>query len=250
MKDWRIIVKKITYFYPIFLFLLLFSSSQAQKKPVIGPKIFMPEKEWDFGYIPQNAVVSHFFLIKNTGDDTLQIIKVRPGCACTYAPLKKDILAPKDSTSLEVIFSSRNYQGSKTLVVAIFSSDTSNFSDINFTANIENEFPLFQVDPPQVKFDSIRVEKNNQMKVTILSKSTSPLQIAVAEKPKEFIDFQISKNSLNPKEKAEILLQVNRKATPGPFQTNLTLDFSGGSTGQGSEKTRYTLPISGIILSK
>lgn len=246
MKDWRIIVKKIIYLFPIFILLLLFSLSLAEKKPVIGPKIFISEKEWDFGYIPQNAAVSHYFTIKNVGDDTLQIIKVRPGCSCTYAPLKKEILAPKDSTSLEVIFSSRNYQGSKTLIVAIFSSDTSNFSDINFTANIENEFPLFQVEPLQVKFDSLKVEKNSLKKVTLLNKSASPLQIIVAEKPREFIDFQISKNSLNPKEKAEILLQVNRKATPGPFQTNLTLDFSG----QGPEKTRYTLPISGNILSK
>lgn len=239
-------MKKITYLFPILVFLLLFSLSQAQKKTPVGAKIFLPEKGWDFGYIPQNAVVSHFFLIKNTGDDTLQIIKVRPGCACTYAPLKKDILAPKDSTSLEVIFSSRNYQGSKTLIVAIFSSDTSNVSDINFTANIENKFPLFQVEPSQVKFDSLKVEINDSKKVTIMNKSTSILNLVVTEKPKDFIDFQISKNSLNPKEKAEILLQVNRKATPGPFQTNLTIDFSG----QGSEKTRYTLPISGTIISK
>ena len=239
-------MKKIIYLFSIFILLLLFSLSSAEKKPVVGPKIFMSEKEWDFGYIPQNAAVSHYFTIKNVGDDTLQIIKVRPGCACTYAPLKKEFLAPKDSTSLEVIFSSRNYQGSKTLVVAIFSSDTSNFSDIDFTANIENEFPLFQVEPSQVKFDSLKVEKNGPIKVTIMNKSTSTLNVAVTEKPKDFIDFQISKNSLNPKEKAEILLQVNRKATPGPFQTNLTLDFSG----QGPEKTRYTLPISGTILSK
>lgn len=246
MKERRITVKKITYSLPILLVLLLFSPSRGQKKPAEGPKIFMPEKEWDFGYIPQNAAVSHFFAIKNIGDDTLQIIKVRPGCACTYAPLKKEFLAPKDSTSLEVVFSSRNYQGSKTLVVAIFSSDTSNYSDINFTADIEKEFPLFQFEPSQVKFDSLRVEKNSPKKVTILNKSASSLQILVAEKPREFIDFQISKSSLNPKEKAEILLQVNRKALPGPFQTNLTLDFSG----QGPEKTRYTLPISGNILTK
>ncbi|HVP36838.1 MAG TPA: DUF1573 domain-containing protein [Terriglobales bacterium] len=243
-------MKKITCSLLILLFLLLFSVSQGQKKPVLGPKIFMPEKEWDFGYIPQNTAVSHFFTIKNVGDDTLQIIKVRPGCACTYAPLKKDILPPKDSTSLEVTFNSRSYQGPKSLMVAIFSSDTSNSPDINFTANIENEFPLFQVEPLQVKFDTLRAGKTSPMKVTISNKSASALNLSVAEKPKDFIDFQISKSILNPKEKAEISLQVNRKATPGPFLTNLTLDFSGGSTGQDTSKTRYTLPISGNILSK
>lgn len=238
-------MKKLGYLFLIPLFLFLFSFSLAERKSSIGPKILLPEKEWDFGYIPQNAAVSHFFTIKNIGDDTLQIIKVRPGCACTYAPLKKDLLAPRDSTLLEVTFSSRNYQGSKNLMVAIFSSDTSSLSDINFTANIENEFPLFQVEPSQVKFDSLKIEKSSPRKVIISNKSASTLQLTVAEKPREFVDFQISKNSLSPKEKTEILLQVNRKATPGPFQTNLTLDFS-----RGSEKTRYTLPISGTILPR
>lgn len=240
----------MTCFVWIPLLLLFFSESQAQKKPVLGPKILLPETEWDFGYVPQNAVVSHFFTIKNVGDDTLQIIKVRPGCACTYAPLKRDLLPPKDSTSLEVIFHSKNYQGSKTLVVAIFSTDTTNVSDINFTADIENEFPQYQVEPLQVKFDSLGPGKYSPKKVVITNKSASPLQITVAEKPKDYIDFQISRNSLNPKEKSEILLQVNPKASPGAFQTNLTLDFSGASTAQGSEKTRYTLSISGTIPSK
>jgi hypothetical protein len=238
-------MKKIFYLIPILLFIIYFSLASGEKKPVKGPKLFLPEKEWDFGYVPQNSTVSHFFTIKNTGDDTLQIIKVRPGCACTFAPLKKDLLAPQESTSLEVIFNSKNFQGLKNMVVAIFSTDTLNILDINFTVNIENEFPLFQIEPLQVKFDSLRVEKTTPKKVTILNKSTSPLQITIAEKPKEYIDFQLSRQSLNPKEKAEISFQINNKATPGPFKTNLTLDFS-----YGSEKTRYTLPISGTIISK
>lgn len=243
-------MRKITYFVPILLLIILFSSSSGEKKPTQGPKIFLSEKEWDFGYIPQGSTVSHFFKIKNTGDDTLLIVKVRTGCACTYAPLKKDLLAPQDSTILEVIFNSKNYQGQKTMSVVIFSTDTSTLSDIYFTANIENEFPLVQIEPLQVKFDSLKIEKISPKKVIILNKSTSPLQVIIVEKPKDFIDFQLSQKSLNPKEKAEIMFQINQKAAPGPFRTNLTLDFSDGSAGEGSEKTRYTLPISGTIISK
>ena len=43
------------------------------------PKVLMPETTWDFGKIPQGAVVSHSYWIKNVGGDTLRIIKVRPG---------------------------------------------------------------------------------------------------------------------------------------------------------------------------
>jgi hypothetical protein len=243
-------MKKIIYLIPVLLLVIYFSLSSGEKKPVKGPKLFLPEKEWDFGYIPQNSTVSHFFKIKNIGDDTLLIIKVRPGCACTYAPLKKNLLAPEESTSLEVIFSSKNYQGPKSMVVAVFSTDTSNISDINFNADIENEFPIIQVEPLQVKFDSLRVEKSNPKKVSISNKSNLPLQILVVEKPGDFIDFQVSKYNLNPKETTEILLQINPKAAPGPFKTNLTLDFSNGSTVQTSEKMRYTLPISGTVISR
>jgi hypothetical protein len=241
---WRVIMRKITYLVPFLTLIFLLSSTSGEKKTSQGPKIFLPEEEWDFGYIPQGATVSHFFKIKNIGDDTLQIVKVRPGCACTYAPLKKDLFAPQESTYLEVIFNSRNYQGLKNMDVAIFSNDTSSVSNIYFTANVENVMPLVKIDPLQVKFDSAQIGKNVQKKVNILNGSGSLLPMTVVEKPKDLIDFQISKSDLNPKEKIEITFQINPKATPGPFQTNLTLDF------QGAEKVRYTLPISGTIISK
>lgn len=237
-------MKKIVSLVFLLTLIFLISSTFGQKKSAQGPKIFLPESEWDFGYIPQGSTVSHFFKIKNIGDDTLQIVKVRAGCACTYAPLRKDLLAPQESTYLEVTFNSKNYQGLKNMGVAIFSNDTSTISDIYFTANIENEFPLIQIEPLQLEFDSLKIEKLSSKKVTILNKSNSVLKMIIVEKPKDLIDFQVSRSDLNPKEKAEITFQINPKAKPGPFQTNLTLDF------QGTEKIRYTLPISGTIISK
>jgi hypothetical protein len=237
-------MKKIVYLAPLLALIFLLSSPSAGKNLAKGPKIFLPEGEWDFGYIPQGSTVSHFFKIKNIGDDTLQIFKVRSGCACTLAPLKKDILAPQESTFLEVTFNSKNYQGPKNMGVAVFSNDTAASSNIYFTANVENEIPLVKIDPLQVNFDSTKIGKNVQKRVNILNNSNSLLQMTIVEKPEDLVDFQISRTDLNPKEKAEITFQISPKATPGSFQTNLILDF------QGKEKVRYTLPISGTIISK
>jgi hypothetical protein len=129
--------------------------------------------------------------------------------------------------------------------VAIFSTDTSTVSDIYFTANIENEFPLVQIEPLQVEFDSLKAEKATLKKVTLLNKSSSPLQMVIVEKPQDFIDFQIPKKILNPGEKADIVFQVNQKASSGLFRSNLTLDFQSGG-----DKIRYTLPISGTVISR
>ena len=40
---------------------------------------YFPEKEFDFGYIPQGAFVSHSFWVLNKGGDTLEIIQIKPG---------------------------------------------------------------------------------------------------------------------------------------------------------------------------
>ncbi len=44
-----------------------------------APLMDIPEKEFDFGYCPQNSKVSHVFWLHNRGDDTLKIEKVVPG---------------------------------------------------------------------------------------------------------------------------------------------------------------------------
>ncbi len=50
--------------------------------PVVSmatPVLSMPETHWDYGYVPQQSVLTHDYWIRNTGDDTLKIVEVRPG---------------------------------------------------------------------------------------------------------------------------------------------------------------------------
>ncbi|UCD63286.1 MAG: DUF1573 domain-containing protein [Candidatus Zixiibacteriota bacterium] len=44
-----------------------------------GPNMSIPETDFDFGYVPQQAKVSHYFWLHSTGDSTLVIEKVVPG---------------------------------------------------------------------------------------------------------------------------------------------------------------------------
>ena len=49
--------------------------SQVEAQPVLE----IPEADFDFGYVPQNASISHDFWLKSVGTDTLKIVKVVPG---------------------------------------------------------------------------------------------------------------------------------------------------------------------------
>ena len=44
-----------------------------------APRLTIPVKEFNFGYVPQNSTISHKFWLVSTGDDTLKIIKIVPG---------------------------------------------------------------------------------------------------------------------------------------------------------------------------
>jgi hypothetical protein len=58
----------------LFLVACLASSSWAD-----GPRLLIPGTRFDFGYAPTSCKLSHYFLVKNVGTDTLKIEKVKPG---------------------------------------------------------------------------------------------------------------------------------------------------------------------------
>ncbi len=55
------------------VWLMLLSSVLA------APKIQIDKKDWDFGTVCRNANIRHAYIIRNVGDSTLTIKKVRPG---------------------------------------------------------------------------------------------------------------------------------------------------------------------------
>jgi hypothetical protein len=44
-----------------------------------APRLVMPETTFNFGYVPQNAKISHEFWLYSKGEDSLHILKVVPG---------------------------------------------------------------------------------------------------------------------------------------------------------------------------
>jgi hypothetical protein len=43
------------------------------------PKLLIPETSFDFGYAPTKCTLSHYYLVKNVGTDSLKIENVKPG---------------------------------------------------------------------------------------------------------------------------------------------------------------------------
>jgi hypothetical protein len=63
----------------VILCLLCFVGNFIQKAQAGGPKLLIPETGFDYGYAPPKSVLSHYYLVKNLGTDSLKIKDVKPG---------------------------------------------------------------------------------------------------------------------------------------------------------------------------
>ncbi len=59
--------------------LLLMVVLIAASAIMAAPRLVLPETTFNFGYVPQNAKISHDFWLYSKGEDSLHILKVVPG---------------------------------------------------------------------------------------------------------------------------------------------------------------------------
>jgi hypothetical protein len=240
----RFMTKKLMFFG--FLFFGISVLVWAQEENLSKARIFLPEVRWNFGYLPQGGTVSHIFQVKNIGEDTLLIIRVRPGCGCTTVPLFKDRLAPKETADLEVIFDSDKIRPGKTSKsIQIISSDpTKPIEELHYTANVRDTNSLVKLTPEQIYFDTL--PQGNQAKRTFFVENISPenLSVKLVEEPNGFVDVNVPRRSLKPGEKMEITLGLKKNVPAGSFRTTVTLDF------ENSKMVRVTIPVSGMMMTK
>jgi len=232
-----------------FFFLTLFSFVSAQQPniPVVdssmkAPKLQMSELKWDFGIIPRAGKVTHKYVIKNAGNDTLRIRSVHKSCGCTAAPLSKDVIAPGDTAHLQVTFNSAGYMGPVGKVVFMESNDpVQPLTDIEFSANLISVTNPLSFEPPSVIFDTVRVLPA-KITLKITNKDSSAVSFSVLEPPASYIGFKTKKKKLASGETTEAEVTISKSAPAGEFNSSFTL------TSSDTQKTRFTLTISGTVI--
>jgi uncharacterized cupredoxin-like copper-binding protein len=107
----------------LLLFVVSVSVSLAQ---FLGPRISTQQIEHNFGDIEMGKIVTHHFILTNTGDDNLIIKNVHATCGCTAVKPEKETLAPGESTKLKVEFNSTGRRGGQEKTVYVNTNDPKN----------------------------------------------------------------------------------------------------------------------------
>ena len=93
---------------------------------MIGPKVTIPQINYDYTLVPKGERQSHTYMIYNGGDAVLFLSNVRTSCSCVTAELDKTKLSPADSARLTVEYT--NIGNSKKLdnYVTVKTNDPAN----------------------------------------------------------------------------------------------------------------------------
>lgn len=87
---------------------------------------------YDFGFVRSSEVkaVSHTFVIRNAGEETLVISKVRPSCGCTSATASANQIAPGATATVTATLNPKGKSGNQTITVRVNSNDPTNSSQV------------------------------------------------------------------------------------------------------------------------
>ncbi|MCX6146180.1 MAG: DUF1573 domain-containing protein [Candidatus Kapabacteria bacterium] len=142
--------------------------------------------------------------IKNTGNQLLDITKVKPGCGCTTAPLDKDKLQPGEVATIKVELRVTGHPGPVAKSITVSSNDLSN-PERNIFLEADLVKPILN-DPQYLTFQAdmkVGIEAESKVKIT----NASPKSVTLSDfvvKPETGICNMTGKKVLAPNESIEV----------------------------------------------
>ena len=203
------------------------------------PELTISEDSVDFGIVLQNIRLPHTFWLKSTGDDTLKIIKVIPGCGCIKTPLQTNIIPPGDSTKFEVLYDTRKYRGKITKRPRIRTNEANPDHVITITSQIEIRpdatYPVV-VTPYKIDMTPDGNNKPKKRIFTLTNITDKDLYLKPLFYPEEISKVKLPKK-IKAGETAEGEIKLSKNGLKQAFEKSFTFEVKGHYT------YRFTVPV-------
>ncbi len=228
-------MKKLSILFFSIFFLIVLTSGIA----LSAPRVTIPESSFDFGYVPQNSKIAHIFWLESTGDDTLKILKVVPGWGCTQAPLEKQVLAVGDSTTLEIIFSTKSYKSRVTKRPKIITNEGPPDKRLEIIATVverpDSTYPVV-VMPYKLDLTQFGDKVRDEINFKITNVSDQKLDLTMISLADTYFEVELP-NSIDAGKTGEGKLKILKDAIGEDFEKSFTFQVSDEQT------SRFTVPV-------
>ena len=149
----------------------------AAPKP--APKIVCDEPTFNFGEMDNSLDVEHIFTVRNEGNLTLEIARVKPSCGCTVVNTSQTSVPPGESTEIKARLSLRGRMGPQHKTIFVESNDP---ATPNMTLLLEGTaISELQVTPSQVFFGRITSDSTVTGIVDVIIQGTNVVKITKLE---------------------------------------------------------------------
>lgn len=191
--------------------LLLATAVHAEDTPARGPRIACDEPVFNFGMADNRTTVEHTFILKNTGDTTLEISNIRAACGCTVANVSTKTIPPGGTSELtsRLNLQGRNGHQSKTITI------TSNDPDApNYVVTIAGTAThAMQVSPERLMFGQMQPGQQITLPVEIQSAPGTALEIQGIETGGEHL--HVEQDVIEPGRHVRLNVRLQAGIKPG-----------------------------------
>jgi hypothetical protein len=208
------------------------------------PKLSVDKLEVDLGTFYSGVKQKGKIMIKNTGNDTLQILSVQPGCGCTTVKQPKKFLLPNQSDAIEVEFNSTGYRGRVEKHVTIMTNDpTSQNVEVKLIANVADILVLLPIQGiSRVWFNNPPLGTTSTQTYSFENISGEQLKIKGVLAATPDVQVVVGKEKLNPNDTLQIQVSIKPEKT-GYTATQFTIQTDHKKQPQVNIKVEYYIPI-------
>jgi hypothetical protein len=203
------------------------------------PNLSVPVEHFNFGFTPQNSMVSYKFWLHSNGTDTLKIMNVKTSCGCTKAPLEKSALLPGDSTALEVTFNSGQFVNRASKTITVTTNKANPNDQLIISADVEvrpdSSYPVV-IKPYKVNMTQMGEKVRQSMKVSIVNVSDKDLTPSLVYYPQDIFDIELPK-TIKAGTTGEMTLNIKSDKLSSNFNKSMTIGFND------EKNTRFTIPL-------
>lgn len=229
--------RSLEFCFAILLGMTLSGVSHAQTNSSI-----FPETMKDFGVVPRGPMLKHYFTVKNTTGQNLQLGSVRVSCGCVTANLTSQNLAPGQSAALYATMDTRRFLGDKlvTIYVQVLSPS---FEELSLQVKAYSRSDV-QISPDTLNFGRVQRGKPNGGKVTVSFYGNPGWQITQATCPSNYVTPKVTQVKATAAEVAyEIEAELRADIPVGRWFTDITLQTNQESV------PRLRVPVSVEVTS-
>ena len=187
----------------------------AQKK---RPQIKFDSKDYDYGKIKEEAgPATGKFYFTNTGNDTLRILNVKPGCGCTTSNYTKGPIKPGKRGEIEATYDPKNRPGpfSKSITVTTNDSAQQTIQLVikgevlprpkTFVDNFPVKLGNLRFNSSQINFQNIFNTEKKSDTVKLYNEWKQPMSISFKEIP-AWITLKAMPENLKPGKEGKIIV--------------------------------------------